>query len=73
MPAAQTTTVQALQGDTLDQLCQRHLGSTAGTVEATLLLNPGLADLGPVLPLGTPVTLPARPAAATANRLKLWD
>lgn len=68
-----TTTVRALQGDTLDQLCQRHLGATAGTVEAALLLNPGLAALGPELPLGTPVTLPAQPAPATANRLKLWD
>lgn len=71
--AATSITVTALQGDTLDQLCQRHLGTTAGTVEATLVLNPGLADLGPELPLGTPVTLPAQPARATANRLKLWD
>ena len=73
MPAAQTTTVQALQGDTLDQRCQRHLGTTAGTVEAALAANPGLAALGPVLPLGTRVTLPAAPAPATPNRLKLWD
>ena len=57
MPAAQTTTVQALQGDTLDQLCQRHIGSTAGTVEAALTANPGLAALGPVLPLGTRVVV----------------
>ena len=73
MPAAQTTTVQALQGDTLDQLCKRHLGTTAGTVEAALAANPGLAALGPVLPLGTRVTLPAAAAPATTNRLKLWD
>ena len=73
MPASQTTTVQAHQGDTLDQLCQRHIGSTAGTVEAALTANPGIAALGPVLPLGTRVTLPAAPAPATTNRLKLWD
>ena len=73
MPAAQTTTVQALQGDTLDQFCQRHLGSTAGTVETTLTANPSIAALGPVLPLGTRVTLPAAQAPATTNRLKLWD
>lgn len=71
--AAQTTTVHALQGDTLDLICQRHLRTTAGTVEATLALNPGLAELGPILPLGTPVTLPAQPARATTNTLKLWD
>ena len=74
MPAAQTTTVQALQGDTLDQLCQRHLGTTAGTVEATLLLNPGLADLGPVIPHGTAVTLPdAAPQAEQRQVVNLWD
>lgn len=71
--AATSIIVTALQGDTLDQLCQRHLGTTTGTVEAALLLNPGLAALGPELPLGTPVTLPAQPAPATAHRLKLWD
>lgn len=71
--AAQTSTVQAQQGDTLDQICLRHLGSVAGTVEATLQLNPGLAALGATLPLGTPVTLPAQPERATTTRLKLWD
>ena len=73
MPASQTTTVQAHQGDTLDQLCQRHLGSTAGTVEAALTANPGIAAIDPVLPLGTRVTWPAAQAPATTNRLKLWD
>lgn len=71
--AAQTTTVTAIQGDTLDLICQRHLGTTAGAVEAALTLNPGLADLGPVLPIGTAVTLPAKPARAIAPTIKLWD
>lgn len=35
--------VAALQGETLDALCWRHYGSTAGTVEAVLDANPGLA------------------------------
>ena len=75
MAAQQTTTVQALQGDTLDQLCQRHLGSTAGTVEAALTANPGLAALGPILPMGTVVVLPdARDAVAKKkNLIQLWD
>lgn len=73
MATGQTTTVRALQGDTLDLLCQRHLGATASTVEATLALNSNLADLGPILPTGTPVTLPAMPTRAIANTLKLWD
>ncbi len=72
--AAQTTTVTALQGDTLDQVCLRHLGATAGLVEQTLALNPGLAALGPDLPLGTPILLPTQQdTRATTNRLKLWD
>lgn len=71
--AAQTTIVQAQQGDTLDLLCLRHLGTTAGTVEATLQLNPRLAAMGTTLPTGTPVTLPAQPERPTTTRLKLWD
>lgn len=39
--------VHAMQGDTVDLLCWRHLGSTAGLVERTYLLNPGLAERGP--------------------------
>ena len=38
--------VHAHQGDTLDALLWRHTGRTAALVEATLLANPGLADLG---------------------------
>lgn len=65
--------VRAHQGDTVDTLCWRHLGSSAA-VETTLELNPGLAALGPVLPAGTPVVLPtAQPAAAGKKHLQLWD
>jgi phage tail protein X len=67
-------TVTAHQGDTVDSLCYRHLGSSAD-VERTLALNPGLAALGPVLPDGTAVTLPAASAGAATPRtlLQLWD
>lgn len=66
--------VRAQQGDTLDSLCWRHLGSSAA-VEAALELNPGLAALGPILPNGQPVTLPDAAPAATAGKtlLQLWD
>lgn len=50
--------VRARQGDTVDLICYRALGYTAGVTEKVLELNHGLADLGPVLPEGTPVTLP---------------
>lgn len=68
--------VTAIQGDTLDLLCHRHLGKTAGVVEAAYELNPGLAALGPVLPMGYPVTLPEPAAAAVAEikpMLQLWN
>lgn len=66
--------VRAQQGDTLDSLCWRHLGSSAA-VEAALEINPGLAALGPILPTGHLVTLPdAAPAASTGKTLlQLWD
>ncbi|GIX38029.1 MAG: tail protein [Silanimonas sp.] len=67
--------VTAHQGDTLDALCYRHLGRTAGLVEQALAANPGLADLGPVLPHGLIVTLPDPAATGEARRplIQLWD
>ena len=34
--------VKALQGDTLDQVCHRHYGTTKGVTEQVLRANPGL-------------------------------
>lgn len=67
--------VRANQGETLDALCQRVLGRTAGVTEATLAANPGLADQGAVLPIGTLVNLPdATQATQTqAALVQLWD
>lgn len=66
--------VRAKQGDTLDSLVYRHFGRTAKLVEVVLQLNPGLAELGPVLPHGQLVTLPDKaPAPIKANTVKLWD
>lgn len=68
-----TITTRTLQGDTLDALCLRHLGTTAGgVVEASLAANPGLSDLGPVIPVGTQVTL-VKPEQNTDRSIKLWD
>jgi len=62
------------QGDTVDLLCFRHFGRTQGLVEAVLELNPGLADHGPVLPLGLQVDLPdAPPQQTNTPLLQLWD
>lgn len=65
--------VRAHQGDSVDSLCWRHLGSSA-PVESVLEANPGLAALGPILPEGTLVTLPASaPATFLRATINLWD
>lgn len=66
-------TVRALQGDTVDAICWRVYGRTAGLTEAVLEANPGLADLGPVIPQGHLVTLPAQAPQPQRQTVNLWD
>ncbi|MCO7537808.1 tail protein X [Pseudomonas asiatica] len=62
------------QNDTVDALCWRHYGRTAGVVEAVLDANPGLAGHGPVLPAGLLITLPELQTAAPERQtVSLWD
>lgn len=71
---APLTTVHARQHDTVDAICYRAYGTTQGVTEQVLAANPGLAELGPLLPHGTPVVLPARPSAAQRTpTVQLWD
>ncbi len=65
--------VRAQQGDTLDRLAWRHLGTTAGVVEATLQANPGLAELGPVLPLGHEIELVTPSTPVATQTVSLWE
>ncbi|MEQ5834232.1 tail protein X [Marinobacter sp. NFXS9] len=65
--------VRAIQGDTVDRICYRHYGYTAGVTEAVYEANPGLAELGPILPTGTKVTLPEVAEAPTRTTVQLWD
>lgn len=66
--------VIASQGDTVDAICWRYYGRTAGVTELVLEANPGLADLGPIIPHGTQVALPdAAPQAEQRQVLNLWD
>lgn len=65
--------VIAMQGDTVDAICHRVYGQTAGITEAVLEANLGLADLGPVLPHGTVVDLPDLPLQPKVRRVQLWD
>ena len=69
-------TVSAQQGDTLDMICWRELGTTSGgVVEAAMDLNRGIAEAGPILSEGQIVTLPdlPSPAAITRETVNLWD
>jgi phage tail protein X len=69
-----TIHVRAYQYDTLDLLCWRHLGSTAGVVEAALELNRDrLSDV--TLQHGQRVVLPDKPVQniAPTDMVNLWD
>lgn len=67
-------TVRAMQGDTVDLICLRHYGRTAGVTERVLFENTGLADLGAILPMGTEVKLPKEPDEVRASApVQLWD
>lgn len=64
-------------GMTVDLLCWQLLGRTAEVTEAVLRANPGLAELGPILPLGTNVEIPEALERGTGQRVRkvvhLWD
>lgn len=66
--------VRANQNETVDAICWRHYGRTAGVTEAVLEANPGLADIGIVLPTGHPVILPElEEQAEQVGTVNLWD
>ena len=59
-------------GAMLDEICHHYYGQTTEVIAQVLEANPGLAALGPVLPVGTLVTLPdvSAPKKETIN---LWS
>ncbi|SLM62827.1 MULTISPECIES: tail protein X [Dickeya] len=65
--------VIATQNDTVDLLCWRYYGKTAGVTEAVYAANPGLCEIGPLLPAGTVVTLPDDTTPQFAETVQLWD
>lgn len=66
--------IRAQQSDTVDALCWRHYGRTAGVTEAVLEANPGLADHGPTLPQGLVVQMPEAQATAPQRQtVNLWE
>ena len=68
------TTYMTKQGQTVDLVCLDHYGRTAEVTETVLSANPGLAALGPVLPMGTAIVMPDIAKKTTATKLvSLWD
>ncbi|EKS7111456.1 tail protein X [Enterobacter ludwigii] len=65
--------IYAMQGDTLDAICARYYGRMAGVVETVLNANSGLAELGVILPHGTPIDMPEVDSAPTKESVNLWD
>jgi phage tail protein X len=59
---------------TLDLLLWRQHGiAGAALFEATLQANPGVADLGAELPIGTTVKLPELPTGSAAQQVQVVD
>jgi phage tail protein X len=66
--------LSARQGATLDQLIWREAGLGADDIGRILVANPGLADAGAILPLGTRIAIPVVAAAPRIRPLiQLWD
>jgi len=63
--------VTAQAGDTIDELCYRHYGSTANLV-SVLEANPGLADQM-FLTAGQQVEMPEQSSPASTGTVQLWD
>ena len=73
-PSVYETYVTEGDGIPIDLIIwRRYRTQTLGLVEATLTLNPGLADLTPLIPRGTtiniPIDQPATPAQVAIVRL----
>lgn len=62
------------EGDMLDAICLAFYGHSQGYLEAVLDSNPRLADLGPVLPSGIEIVLPAFPTITrSSDQVRLWS
>lgn len=68
------TIYMTAQNEMTDAICWHVYGASSGYVERVLDVNPGLAEVGPVLPIGMRVLLPDLPKAAQERKIvSLWD
>lgn len=58
----------------LDLLVAELMGTTAQrAVEAVLDANPGLAAVGPVVPIGREIVVPTLPVVEPASPRRIWE
>lgn len=60
-------------GDMLDAICHAYYDGRAGATELVLEANPGLANLGPVIPENTVIELPELPETEDESAIVLWE
>lgn len=68
-------TYKTRAGDMVDDIVSRHYGAlNPAMLRQVFEANPGLADYGPVLPIGVSIDLPdiAQPSGTPA-KVALWD
>ncbi|MCS4266606.1 tail protein X [Serratia sp. BIGb0163] len=65
--------VVAQQRETIEMICYRYYGKTAGVTEAVMDANPGIADFGVFLPYGYAVEMPDQVVAPANDTVQLWD
>lgn len=67
-----TETYISQEGDTVDLIVYSRFGAH-GMEETVLTANPGLAALGPILPIGTRVIIPVPGVATVTQSDRLWS
>ena len=66
--------LRSIQGDTIDGLIWRERRLGPADLDTVLALNPGVAGIGAVLPLGTLITVPdSKPTLVMIETVQLWD
>ena len=63
----------SLEGDTVEAICYRKYGYTKNITTQVYNNNPGLAQLGVTLPIGTIIILPDVPIKNEMEIKNLWD
>jgi phage tail protein X len=65
------STYRTIDGDMVDAICKAHYGREDMT-PTVYGVNPGLAEMGPILPKGIIVTLPDVEETTVRQPIRLW-